>query len=77
MGVPVAERRHQEAAVQVDLVGACRRRLGLIAQRPHHPIGDEQRVGLSAEPVQITPPVKIVAVTSGTLRRERILSGVI
>ena len=46
MGVPVAERRHQKAAVEVDLVGARRRRRGLIAQRPHHSVGDEQRIGL-------------------------------
>ena len=75
MGVPVAERRHQEAAAEVDLVGARRRRPGFVADRTHHSVDDEQRIGLRTEPVQITPPVKIVAVTSGTLRREAFSAG--
>ena len=42
MGVPVAERRHQEPAVEVDLVGACAPRplARLVAHRAHHAVVD-------------------------------------
>ena len=45
MGMTVAERRHQEAAVQIDLVGVLPPTPGLLAQRPHHAVDDQQRIG--------------------------------
>ncbi len=47
MGVTVAERRHQEAAVKVDLVGVRGHGSGLLTQRPHHSIDDQQRIGIA------------------------------
>ena len=47
MRVAVAERRHQEAACEVDFVGSGRRRPGLLAHRAHHPVDDKQRIGVT------------------------------
>ena len=44
MGVPVAERRHQESAAEVDAVIGVPH-AGLCTDRRHHAVGDQQRIG--------------------------------
>jgi hypothetical protein len=45
--VAVAERGHQEAAIEIHHVGVTSRRPGLIADRLDFPVGDQQRVGVA------------------------------